>query len=91
MNKVNLWVCTASLLLILTVAFTFFFLGEKNAALNITSESQATLPFSLTGGGLILGIIRWFCSKLLLIVTTIFKLIIGFILLLAAGMTIAAF
>lgn len=93
MKRVNLLVLFASFLLIAVVAVTFYYFGERNATLEAVSENQATFPFpfSLTGGGLALGIARWFYKKIVLIATTIFKLVIGFLLLLAAGMAVAVF
>ena len=91
MKQVNLLVLFASFLLIAVVAVTFYYFGERNATLEAVSENQATFPFFLTGGGLALGIARWFYKKIVLIATTIFKLVIGFLLLLAAGMAVAVF
>lgn len=91
MKRVSLLVLFASFLLIAVVAVTFYYFGERSATLEAVSENQATFPFSLTGGGLALGIARWFYKKIVLIATTIFKLVIGFLLLLAAGMAVAVF
>lgn len=91
MKRVNLLVLFASFLLIAVVAVTFYYFGERNATLEAVPENQATFPFSLTGGGLALGIARWFYKKIVLIATTIFKIVIGFLLLLAAGMAVTVF
>lgn len=91
MRRVNLLVILASFLLIVAVAATFYYLGERNAALEMASGTReaASMPFSLTGGGVALGIAGWFIRKILLVITTVFKLVIGFLLLLAAGMAVA--
>lgn len=90
MKRRYLLIGIAAFLLIATVAFVCYYIGERNAALNGTVENRAMLPFSLTGGGLALGVARWFYNKIIQAIAAVFKLVIAFMLLLAAGMAIAA-
>lgn len=54
-----------------------------------TANTGYAMPFSLGGAGLLICIAKWFISKVILVIVTIFKIIIGFMLLMAAVMGVA--
>ncbi|MEG0107789.1 MAG: hypothetical protein RR705_02920 [Lachnospiraceae bacterium] len=60
--------------------------SSQTPSATTAGTGQFPMPFSLGGVGVLLAVIKWFISKVVLVIATVFKLIIAFLLLMAVGM-----
>lgn len=62
--------------------------SSQTPSVATAGTGQFPMPFSLGGVGVLLAVVKWFISKVVLVIATVFKLIIAFLLLMAVGMGI---
>ena len=74
---------------LVVVGIGCYWAGSSQVSSATTTSSRLfSMPFSLGGAGVLLAIVKWFMNKVVLVIATVFKLIIAFILLMAIGVGI---
>lgn len=86
MKKNYLFIIALAVILVLVGVGCYWAGSSQVASATSANAGQFPMPFSLGGAGVLLAIAKWFISKVILVIGTIFKLIIAFMLLMAAGM-----
>lgn len=86
MKKNYLFIIALVVVLALVGVGCYWAGSSQVASATSANAGQSPIPFSLGGAGILLAIAKWFVNKVILVIGTIFKLIIAFMLLMAAGM-----
>ena len=85
MKKYYLLITVCTIFLI-AVGVLCYMAGSVSTGDEVKEATAFPMPFSLGGAGILLGIVKWFISKILLVIGTIIKLVLAFILIMAVGM-----